>query len=417
MAVLCTTLGAQNFSTNVTLVEENGNTATFEAIATGAKKKDAAELAAKSAFNTLFHTGVEGLKNGVPMVMQPRKDYDFRFFNEAGYLNYLSGEILTVDDSKIGGRYQVKVRVTIQLKSLLADLERNNLSINPGWSDAKAVNATAALNPTIVVVPYVRSENADFNAMRNELNARPSLKNVIDKLSSMFVKHGYKTRDFITQLQNSKTSQIMSLGTQSDEKTKVVQMIPGDIVVTVDVVVNSSANKKSECQVSIKAIENQTNGNLASAAYNSGQYMTTDTVLLADYALKKISNEFFSGLKNSFEDIVKKGHEIVLDMYLSESVTDWDFEQEAPGGSDYFKEVFDEWLRAHSFQGVYDMSNSTDKYIHATLNIPLWNVEKNRSYTISNFGSDVKKFLREQLGDSYRPSVIAQGQKLTVTIE
>ena len=29
MAVLCTTLGAQNFSTNVTLVEESGNTATF----------------------------------------------------------------------------------------------------------------------------------------------------------------------------------------------------------------------------------------------------------------------------------------------------------------------------------------------------------------------------------------------------
>ena len=63
------------------------------------------------------------------------------------------------------------------------------------------------------------------------------------------------------------------------------------------------------------------------------------------------------------------------------------------------------------------MSNSTDKYIHATLNIPLWNVEKNRSYTISNFASDVKKFLRQQLGDSYSPAVIAQGQKLTVTIE
>ena len=189
--VLCSGLRAQNFSTNVTLVEESGNTATFEAIAIGVKKKDAAELAAKSAFNTLFHTGVEGLKNGVPMIMQERKDYDYRFFNESRYLNFLSGEILTVDDSKIGGRYQVKVRVTIQLKSLLADLERNHLAINPGWSDAKAVNATAALNPTIVVVPYVRSESADFNAMRNELNARPSLKNVIDKLSSMFVKHGY----------------------------------------------------------------------------------------------------------------------------------------------------------------------------------------------------------------------------------
>ena len=74
--VLCSGLRAQNFSTNVTLVEESGNTATFEAIAIGVKKKDAAELAAKSAFNTLFHTGVEGLKNGVPMIMQERKDYD-----------------------------------------------------------------------------------------------------------------------------------------------------------------------------------------------------------------------------------------------------------------------------------------------------------------------------------------------------
>ena len=155
--VLCSGLRAQNFSTNVTLVEESGNTATFEAIAIGVKKKDAAELAAKSAFNTLFHTGVEGLKNGVPMIMQERKDYDYRFVNESRYLNFLSGEFLTVDDSKIGGRYQVKVRVTIQLKSLLADLERNHLAIHPGWSDAKAVNATAALNPTIVVVPYVRS--------------------------------------------------------------------------------------------------------------------------------------------------------------------------------------------------------------------------------------------------------------------
>ena len=101
--VLCSGLRAQNFSTNVTLVEESGNTATFEAIAIGVKKKDAAELAAKSAFNTLFHTGVEGLKNGVPMIMQERKDYDYRFFNESRYLNFLSGEILTVDDSKIGG--------------------------------------------------------------------------------------------------------------------------------------------------------------------------------------------------------------------------------------------------------------------------------------------------------------------------
>lgn len=415
--VLCAGLRAQDFSTNVTLVEESGNTVTLEAVAMAAKKKDAIDLAAKSAFNTLFHAGVDGLKNGVPMVQIERKDYDYRFFNEARYLNYMSGDVQTIEEKKIGGRTQVKVRVSIQLKSLIADLERNKLALSPGWSDAKAVNATAALNPTIVVVPYVRSEQADFNAMRHELNSRPSLKAVIDKLTAQFAKHGYKTRDFVTQLQNSKINQIMTLGTQSDEKTKVVQMLPDDIVVSVDVTVNTKGNKNSECQVNIKAVENQTNGNLASAAYNSGLYQTTDTVLLADYALRKISNEFFTTLHTAFEDIIKKGHEIIIDMTLSESVTDWDFEQEIPDGGDYFKDVLDEWLREHSFQGSYDMSTSTDKYISARVNIPLWNVERNRSYSISNFSSDVKKFLREKLGDSYRPNVTAMGQKLVVIIE
>lgn len=417
VVVLCANLRAQNYSNNVTLVQEDGNTATLEVTAIAAKKKEASELAAKSAFNALFHSGVAGLKNGVPMIAVERRDYDYMFFNESRYINYLAGDINMIDDDKVGGRSRVKVQVTIQLTALKDELERNKLVLSPGWSDAKAVNATAALNPTIVVVPYVRSGEADFDAMRNEVNARPSLKAVLDKLTAMFGKHGYKTRDFITQLQNSKTNQILTLGTQSDEKTKIAQMIPGDIVVTVDVIVNNDGTKKSDCQVSIKAVENQTNGNLASAAYTSGQYMTTDTVLLADYALKKISKEFFTNLHSAFEDIIKKGHEIVIDMTLSEAVTDWDFEQEAPNGSDYFKETFDEWLRSHSFQGVYDMNNSTDKYIHATVNIPLWNVEKNRSYSISNFGSDVKKFLREQLGDSYRATVTALGQKLVVTIE
>lgn len=415
--VLCTVLCAQNYSTDVTLVEGDGNSVTLEATGVADKKKDATLMAAKSAFHTLFHVGVPGLKNGVPMVSVERKDYDYRFFSESRYISYLSGEIMTIDTEKIGGKYRVKARVTVLLKSLLADLSRNNMTVSPGWSDAKAVNATAALNPTIVVVPYMRGENTDFEAMRREVNSRPSVKTIIGQLTGEFGKHGYKTRDFITQLQNSKTNSVLTLGTQSDAKTKIVQMIPGDIVVSVDVLVNTNANGNSECQLNISAVEKQTSGNLASMSFASGQYMTTDTVRLASYALGKISKDFFTGLQSSFEDMVKKGREIMIDMTLSQTVTDWDFDSETPNGAGYFKDVFDEWLRGHSYQGVYDMGMSTDKYIHATVNIPLWNMEKNRSYSLSNFGSDVKKFFREQLGDSYKASVTAMGQKLAVTIE
>lgn len=98
-------------------------------------------------------------------------------------------------------------------------------------------------------------------------------------------------------------------------------------------------------------------------------------------------------------------------------VDDWDFDQDSPSTGDNFKDVLDEWLRSHAQNSVYDMSNNTDKYIHMTVNIPLWNVERGRSYTLSNFSSDLKKFLKTQLGDGYKASVTAQGQKLEIMIQ
>ena len=49
--------------------------------------------------------------------------------------------------------------------------------------------------------------------------------------------------------------------------------------------------------------------------------------------------------------------------------------------------------------------------------MPLWDMERNRSYKLSNFNSDLKKFLRSQLGEDYGVSVTAMGQRLEVRIE
>ena len=163
---------------------------------------------------------------------------------------------------------------------------------------------------------------------------------------------------------------MMRTQSQLDINTMIVQQLPGDIIVTVDAAVVTDANNQMECQLSISAVESQTNGNLASATFPSGKYY--------------------------------KGN-------VSESeLVDYAFN---------FKDVLDEWLRSHAQNSVYDMSNNTDKYIHMTVNIPLWNVERGRSYTLSNFSSDLKKFLKTQLGDGYKASVTAQGQKLEIMIQ
>ena len=115
--------------------------------------------------------------------------------------------------------------------------------------------------------------------------------------------------------------------------------------------------------------------------------------------------------------MINKGREVRLDINLSETVSDWDFEQDAPASGEYFKDALDEWLRENAFHGAYDMSRNTENYINVRINVPLWNTERNRSYTLSNFGSDLRKFFRKHLGEDYKASVKAMGQSIIVTIE
>lgn len=115
--------------------------------------------------------------------------------------------------------------------------------------------------------------------------------------------------------------------------------------------------------------------------------------------------------------MINKGREVQLTFSLSETVTDWDFDQDSPETGDYFKDALDEWLRDNAFHGIYDMSQSTDKYIRASVNVPLWNAARNRSYTLSNFSSDLRKFFKKQLGENYKANVTSMGQSMSIVIE
>jgi len=409
---------SQSFSDEVSLISDSGDIITVAAAASAEKKKEAQDLAIKSAFNSLFHSGIEGIKNGVPMIAKKRSDYDFRFFNESRYIDYLAGEPQVNQSKKISNRHKVTVIVSINLRTLKKDLERNNLALNPGWSDAKKANATAALNPTIVIVPYVTGEEGySFEAMRTKIEKNPFYRNAIDRVAEEFQKNNFKTRDFITQLQNSKNAGMLRQGTQTDDATMLVQQLPGDIVVTVDAQFNSKGPRNSQISLNITAVEKQTAGRLAAKSFSSGYYMTDDASLLANHAVSKMQADFFSQLNAAFEDMIKKGREVNIEFNISESVTDWDFDQDSPESGDFFKDSLEEWLRGKSFGNVYDMSMSTPKYIAVTINVPLWNYERNRSYTLSNFSSELRKFIKDQLGESYKPAITSMGQKIMVTIE
>jgi len=417
--ILCCVLPgvAQNYSDDVQFVSGDENTVTVTASAVASKKKDAETLAAKSAFNCLLHTGVAGLKDGNPLLTETKRDYDYRLFNEGRYISYIIGEPKTISTKKIAGNQRATVTLTINLKTLKADLTRNKQIFSPAWADAKKQQPTSALNPTIVVVPYTDSSDGySYESMRTRIEQHPVERYAVERVAEAFQNHGFKTRDFIAQLQNSKNRDMLREGSQSDDATMIVRELPGDIVVTIGVRTQSQGNT-TRVGIDTRAIEKQTAGRLATKTFESGYYHTTDTAFLVRDAIKQIEKDFFDQLAASFEQIISKGREVQLDLNISETVADWDFEQDAPASGEYFKDALDEWLRENAFNGIYDMSRSTDKYINVSINVPLWNAEKNRTYTLSNFGSDLRKFFKKHLGEDYRANVTSMGQSMTVMIE
>lgn len=408
----------QNYSTDVELVSDSGNGfVTLQSTASAPKKKDAEDLAVKSAFYTLLTSGVSGLNNGIPLITDLRNDYEYRLFKENRYVNFLKGQPVLSKCVKVANQQQATVVLAINLNALKTELERNKLILSPAWSNGKEVRPEKTLNPVIVIVPYVDSKTGyGFEAMRDQFENDAVKRFVIDKVAETFIKHGYKTYDFVNILQDSKLNDILRQGAQTDDATMIVQQMPGDIIVTAEVNVNTDGGI-SELNLSLRALEKQTSGRLASKEFSSDKHHTTNANMLATYAVGKIQNDFFNQLSSAFDDMVRKGREVTIDLNLSETVNDWDFEQDAPGTGNYFKDELDDWLRDNSVGQVYDMSRSTDKYVHISLNVPIWDMERNRTLTLSNFGSRLRSFLRKQLGDEYKAKVTAMGQKLSVIIE
>ncbi len=419
MAWVCA-LGIANaipVTSDVTLESQSGDEATLISAATAPKARDAETMAVKQAFFALIERGVDGLHAGQPMATQPNKAFNYTFYKENKYLSCLTCSPVKLDESKIGNEKRVRVKVTVNLNKLKKDLEAARFTISPAWQDKSAAAPAASLHPTIVVVPYIPAgEDDSFEGMKAYLDSLPALRHAVNAVSSQFSAHGYKTLDFITMESNSRTDDIMMEGTQTDAQTVVIQQLPADIAVRVQADL-ATEGKKGQCSVTVDAVERQTAGKLCSATFSSGQYMTTDATALTDHAVRKIEKQFFNRLEDAFSQMIEQGRGIKLEFLLSETVSDWDFDTETPATEADFKEELEEWLRRTAQHGVYDMSQHNDKFIAASINIPLWDMERDRSYSIGNFNSALRKFLRQHLGDAYKAKVSAMGQKLIITIE
>lgn len=410
----------QYVTADVRLADTSGEEATFESLCSAPKGKDAMEAAVEGTFNVLFLNGIDGLHDGQPMFAsesRESKSFLYRFFHDSLYKRFLAGNPVKVSDKKVNGDRQVTVRLTLRLAPLVKEARNSGVILNPAWDDPKKTEVSSAVNPVVVVVPYVAGKGDDgFAAMKDVMDASVAKAHAVSEVSSAFAKNGYRTRDFVTTLKNSRTSEILTADAQDDARSMVLRQLPGDIVVSVDVKVDGDG-RSNGCTLDIRAVEAQTERVLGSVAYASGRYMTSDTVALVRHALSKVEKPFFDGIRTSFDRMVSEGRSMAIEFNLAQSVSDWDFDTPSPATGDDFKIALEDWLAENSYKGVFEMGHSSDKYIAASLNIPIWDTERKRAYSVNRFSSDFGKFMRSQLGDEYKAGITTMGQKLIVTIE
>lgn len=410
---------AQGVPAEVVMDRQSGSDIIFKTIIAAPKAgKDAEEQAIRSTISAILNDGVSGLNNGQPMLSVPDKGYEGRLISSQRYMMFLSGKPVKTAEMKYNGMRKLTYEVSLNVETLKKDVEKHELAMNHAWADTKKEMpvAKAAIRPVIVVIPETNGEMTGLDQMRELLNNDAAYKAGINKLTKLFSDNGFVTRDFRTAVENSKTDDILRGGAQTDVKTQIVQEMPGDIVVKMDISVKER-NNTCGADVAIRAVEKQTEAVLASETFTSGYYHVSDPAIIVDKALDKVAPEFFSKLGEAFNNMAAEGRRMTLDFNLSESVSDWDFDLESPADGSEFKDDLYEWIRENSFKGICDMSLSTDKYIKVNLNIPLWDNEKNRSYRIENFTSALKRFLKKKLGGEYKVSVVSLGQKLVITIE
>lgn len=281
----------------------------------------------------------------------------------------------------------------------------------------KAQNATRGTEqgvkqPDIIVTPFTKQGDD----VRTIIEENPMMSLAISKVKEAFNERGFITRDFIALAKRASTQDILTHGSQSDAKAKIVQGSKADIEVNTKIFVNKT-NGASEVSLELQAYEVHTGSSLANVSYLSGKFNTDDTLRLANRALGMIKDDFFYQLQSSFEQIVENGRELSIQIVLGENCELDVYTEVGTNGNDLQIEVED-WLVENAYKGVYSV-NSSDKMLEISMQIPLINQADGRPYQPSRLRGTLTNFLKGILEPTgHSPKTRANiGQTLVIAIE
>lgn len=286
----------------------------------------------------------------------------------------------------------------------------------PGYAQESATRGTAnnINQPNVIVIPYAK-EGED---VRQLLESNPLVSRAISKVKEEFGNRGFTTKDFVSLLKAGKRNDVISAttGAKSDPVKDIVLNSKADISVEIKIFVNKHANGSAEVSLELQAAEAISGASLANASYTSDKFLTQDSLRLAERALAKVDDDFFTQLQNGFNEMIEKGRNlnVVIELGPNSGIDPY---TEMSTGNDLETEL-QNWLSDNSYGGSYDI-NSSDMVIDISMKVPIYDQITGKPYNVTKVRGPLISFLKRILvSQEHEPKTkTSSGQQVWIVIQ
>lgn len=247
---------------------------------------------------------------------------------------------------------------------------------------------SATVQPKIMVVPFTKSNEDIRTILENDVNKRI----VLTKIKEAFDSRGFTTVDFLAKLKSQSVASGLSMDSQNDLKTMIIQQSGADIYVDAEISVLMSGSGNS-VKVIMTAYEISTGNSLANKIGESGKFYTDDIGKLASKAIEGQADDFLNVMQTKFTDIVDNGRSINVTIVFDQA-SRYSMSSEIGNDGLTLSDNIELWMEENAYKNNYHIQGTTDKQmIFDDVRIPLKD-ENGNNYNINKFGLRFLTFAR-----------------------
>ena len=283
----------------------------------------------------------------------------------------------------------------------------------PPSSAVAATNSEGRINtvqPKIMVMPYAK-EGEDI---RTVLEADFNKQIAVAKVKEAFDARDFTTVDFVTSLKRAIQSGVFTKAkSQTDLQTEIAMMGGADIYVTVNSNLTSCGGGASIFRVILEG-NDVNSGNALSSQVGESPCNQADAGKLAQKAIESKIEPFLVTMNRKFDDIVKNGVPVTVDISLGKNSALTDLSQEVGSNKKQLSEAIEDWFSQNAYHNDYTVAFTTDvKMLIDPVKIPLRDQTNRSNYNATKFSREIEKFLQ---GYGLKTNRVVNRNRIFITI-